>query len=103
MATRTRDRKKVSQRSVDILFSIRDYAIKQGYSGVVAKRIAVVTLDGINQGGIHRLAWSIKSINKKTAYGGHQSANTFNRLTKGRTPKHKLNIRSYLNAYTYRN
>jgi hypothetical protein len=103
MATKTCDRKRVSQQSVDILFSVRDYAVKQGYNSVVAKRIAVVALDGRNQSGIHRLAESIKSVCKKTAYGGHQSASTFNRLTKGRTLKHRLNIKDYLNAYTYHN
>jgi len=96
MATKIANVKSVKQPSVDLLFSVRDYALKCGYSDSVAMKIAVVALDRKRQTGESGLWQAIVPIRNRTATGGKQTVKTFLRLTKGKSLVSAIPIEQYL-------
>ena len=99
MATRPCDRKSVCQYYVDILISAKQYAMLHGYSEAKSKRIAMVVLNRLAQGGIWQLYLAIKPIENHTATGGQQSVKTFNRLIANRETKQLIDFKNCLKPW----
>jgi hypothetical protein len=69
--------------------------MRHGYSEAMAKRIAMVVLNRLAQGGSEQLYLAIRPIEKHTATGGQKSARVFNRLVAGRKVKQAINLKAY--------
>ncbi len=92
-------RTRLNQVTVNRLDGLFRLACKLGYSKRNAKRIALQTLERLSQGGTLDYSMQLARVMKKTATGGKQVPETYDRLMKGRKVTEHINPKTTCYPY----
>ena len=96
MAQCLRDRKcegqRLKQSTINALWSYYNLARYYDYSEDEAKRVAVLSIEAEMQGGSRERPAQAMRVSQRSTHGGKETAETFDRLTAGRTVTEEVNL-----------